>query len=95
MLASVRGIYRNGQIELVEKPRDVHREARVIVVFLEPSRPGVVNLRTRGIDEALARELRTRLETFAEEWDSPEMDVYDHYDEASQVNISLRHTLGL
>jgi hypothetical protein len=38
-------------------------------------------LRDRGSSLDLA-DLRTRLEPFAEEWDSPEMDAYDHYDTA-------------
>jgi hypothetical protein len=40
------------------------------------------DLQTRGIDEAQAAELRARLATFAEDWDSPEMDIYDEYDVA-------------
>jgi len=69
-------------IERVTEAECEKEEARVIVVFLEPSDSGVIDLRSRGIDETLAQRLRARLETFAEEWDSPEMDIYDHYDEA-------------
>jgi hypothetical protein len=29
----------------------------------------------------MALELRERLIGFAEDWDSPEMEIYDHYDE--------------
>jgi hypothetical protein len=79
MYKSVEGIYRNGKVELSEKPVDVTDDARVIVVFLDN---GAIDLRARGKDEATAAELRGRLETFANEWDSPEMDVYDHYDDA-------------
>jgi hypothetical protein len=43
-------------------------EAEVVLRYAE---------RLRGLDLA---ELRGRLEAFAEEWDSPEMDVYDAYD---------------
>ncbi|MBC8181081.1 hypothetical protein H8E88_08155 [candidate division KSB1 bacterium] len=35
------------------------------------------DLQTRGIDKKQAAELRARLATFAEDWDSPEMDIYD------------------
>jgi hypothetical protein len=49
------------------------------VTFLEPQ---VTDLRARGINEAHAAELRARLATFAEDWDSPEMAVYDEYDAA-------------
>jgi hypothetical protein len=74
MLKSVEGTYRDGKIELAETPANVC-EARVIVTFLP--KPGPVDLRERGIDEAQARDLRWRLGTFAEDWDRPDMDVYD------------------
>jgi hypothetical protein len=79
MLKSIEGIYRNGKIELVQVPTDVGDETRVIVTFLEPRS---IDLRARGIDEAHAADLRARLATFAEDWDSPEMDIYDDYDAA-------------
>lgn len=37
----------------------------------------LVDLRERGIDEAQAADLRARLKTFAEDWNRPEMSVYD------------------
>ena len=74
MLKAVEGLYRNGKVELLETPEDID-EARVIVTFL-PVR-GVVDLRMRGIDETHAADLRTRLRTFAEDWERPEMEVYD------------------
>jgi hypothetical protein len=79
MLKSVEGVYRDGKIELAELPRDVRDETRVIVTFLETSH---IDLQVRGIDEAQAAELRAQLGTFAEEWDSPDMAIYDHYDAA-------------
>ena len=36
-----------------------------------------VDLRSRGISEAQARDLRARLKTFAEDWDRPEAAIYD------------------
>ena len=42
-------------------------------------------LRERGIDARAAAELRARLERFAEDWDSPEMSAYDHYDAAKSA----------
>lgn len=42
---------------------------------------GNIDLRDRGIDEAQAAEMRARLASFAEDWESPEMDVYDNYHE--------------
>ena len=79
MLKSIEGIYRNGKIELVQLPTDVRDGTHVIVILLEP---GPIDLRVRGIDEAHAADLRARLATFTEDWDSPEMDIYDEYDAA-------------
>ena len=44
-----------------------------------------VDLRTRGIEAVAAAEMRSRLERFAEDWDSPEMTAYDHYDAAKAL----------
>ena len=74
MLKSVEGIYRDGKVELLEIPPDI-QESRVIVTFLPAQ--GKIDLRARGIDEAQAAQLRWRLQAFAEDWDQPEMDVYD------------------
>jgi len=79
MLKSVTGIYRDGRIELAETPGTVPNETQVIVTFLES---GPIDLQTRGIDAAQAADLRARLTTFAEDWESPEMDIYDDYDAA-------------
>lgn len=75
MLKSIEGVYRNGKIELTEAPGDVREETPVIVTFLES---GYVDLRSRGIDEAQAADLRARLATFAEDWESSEMGIYDY-----------------
>ena len=74
---TVEGIYRNGRIELVEAPSGVSDDARVLVTFMAP---GIVNLSERGINEAQAAELRARLASFADDWESPEMADYDNYD---------------
>ncbi|MCH8224927.1 MAG: hypothetical protein IIC97_03555 [Chloroflexi bacterium] len=79
MVKSVEGIYRNGRIDLIETPPDVLDETRVVVTFLGPTS---VDLPTRGIDEAQAADLRGRLASFIEEWESPDMDLYDDYDSA-------------
>ncbi len=86
MLISVEGVYRNGKVELKELPADVNVEMRVIVTFVEPK---LIDLRERGIDEAQAADLRARLTTFAEDWNSPEMDIYDNYD-AAKANLPTR-----
>jgi hypothetical protein len=36
-----------------------------------------LDLRELGIDKEQAADLRARLNTFAEDWERPEMDVYD------------------
>ena len=74
MLKSIEGIYRDGKIELLEPPPQIE-EGRVVVTFL-PKRE-LVDLRQRGIDEAQASDLRSRLKSFAADWDRPEMDIYD------------------
>ena len=80
MYTSIAGIYRDGRVELVELPALVSEEAPVIVTFLNGN---VVDLHAYGIDEQQAADLRSRLASFAAEWDSPEMDVYDNYDAAN------------
>ena len=76
-LKTFEGVYRCGKIELTAVPYAMPEETPVLVTFLESS--GVL-LRERGISEADAVDLRARLLTFAEDWDSPEMDVYDDYE---------------
>ncbi|BBC22798.1 hypothetical protein [Pseudanabaena sp. ABRG5-3] len=80
MLTTVEGIYRNGQVELIESPNNNLLEGtRVIVTFLETK---AVDLASQGIDKKQAEILRTSLATFAEDWNSPEMSIYDDYDAA-------------
>ena len=77
MLTTIEGMYRDGKIELSETPRDVCEDTPVIVTFL-PSHS--IDLQKRGIDRAQAADLRERLSTFAEDWES--MSIYDNYDAA-------------
>jgi hypothetical protein len=74
MLKTVEGIYKDAKIHLLETPADV-TEARVIVTFLDGQ--GKVDLRATGLNEKQAADLRWRLRAFAEDWDRPEMDIYD------------------
>jgi len=55
-------------------------ERREIAQRLAEMEGGKVDLRSRGIDTHDAAELRARLQRFAEDWDSPEMNAYDDYD---------------
>ena len=72
-MLTIEGTYKDGKVELAEKPPQVN-ESRVLVTFLESNG---IDLRVCGIDEAQAGELRTRLKTFAEDWERPEADIYD------------------
>ena len=83
MLTTLEGIYRGGKIELPKMPRDVREGTPVIVTFLTPH---LIDLHARGIDQVQAADLRARLSTFAEDWDSPEMNIYDNYD-ANKSNL--------
>jgi hypothetical protein len=74
MVKSVEGIYRNGKVELVE-PLMEAEGSRVIVTWVHPPEP--IDLRQRGVDEGQAADLRRRLAAFTEDWDRPEMAVYD------------------
>jgi hypothetical protein len=73
MLKSIEGIYRDGKVELLE-PAPSNADARVIITFLPTES---VNLDQRGIDAEQAADLRQRLKAFADDWDRPDMDVYD------------------
>jgi len=79
MFKSVEGVYRDGKIELTERPEDVRDKTRVIMTFLETSH---IDLRACGLDAAQAIALREQLGNFVEEWDSPDMELYDNYDAA-------------
>ncbi len=81
MFKTIEGIYRDGKVELLEKPRAVPDPARVMVTFLEYP---PIDLQARGIVPEQAADLRARLATFAEEWESPEMELYDDYDAAKK-----------
>ena len=73
MIQSVKGVLRNGRVELLE-PLPEGTEGQVIVTFLAPE---AIDLSKRGIDDEQAADLRHRLAAFAEDWDRPDMDVYD------------------
>jgi hypothetical protein len=83
MLASVEGVYRDGRVELVETPSDVPEGTWAIVTFV---RSDDIDLKSQGIDKQQAESLRASLATFSEDWDSPEMSIYDNYD-AAKANI--------
>ena len=76
-MLTVEGIYKDGKIELLKSIEDV-KEAKVLVTFIDNSDS---ELRTLGISEVEAAELRDKFATF-EDWNDPEMDLYNDYDNA-------------
>ena len=86
MVTALHGVYRRGRIELLKTPANVREETPVLVTFLSAAG---VDLRDQGIDEAEAADLRARLATFADDWENPEMDVYDNYD-AVKASLQAR-----
>ncbi len=91
-MLSVQGIYRHGKIELIEPPQDVREETYVIVTFLER---GLIDLREHGIDAQQAAELRGTFAAFVEDWDSPEMSIYDDYDAVKAALKTRRCCFGV
>lgn len=76
MSKNIEGIYRDGKIELLEVPDDIPEDTHVIVTFPDKG----YDLQERGIDEAQSADLRARLRAFIEDWESPDMAIYDNYD---------------
>ena len=72
-MLTIEGLYKNGKIILTETPVDVG-ESKVLVTFLQTKE---INLQQRGIGKAQAADLKAKLNTMAEDWNKPEMDVYD------------------
>jgi hypothetical protein len=79
MVTQVKGIYRQGWIELIEPPDDWVEGSSVVVTFVASNE---INLEVLGITQEEAGRLRGSLASFAEDWESPEMSVYDNYDAA-------------
>ena len=53
MLKSVRGHYKNGKVELYEKPQLT--EGEVIVTFVNTEKPEYINLQSKGIKRKMHR----------------------------------------
>ena len=74
MLETIEGIFRDGRVELLETP-PYQVETRVFVTFLPSSTsPSAVS---PLLTPPEAADLRVRLQSFAEDWNHPGMDVYD------------------
>ncbi|MGI8786566.1 MAG: hypothetical protein ACR2HG_02230 [Pyrinomonadaceae bacterium] len=72
-MLTIEGTYKNGQVILAETPIEVG-ESKVLITFLETKE---INLRERQINKTQAAELKAKLSTMAEDWNRPEMDIYD------------------
>ena len=78
MLTTIEGVDRDGRVELKSLPSNVAEEAKVIVTFIDAD----VDLAAHGIDRSQAEILRHNLVTFADDWNSPDMSIYNNYDAA-------------
>jgi hypothetical protein len=76
MIQTVEGIFRNGKVELLEEPENIH-EARVIVTFL-PEAMGPAGGPSFTADEVA--DLRGKLAAWEEDWNAPGMEAYDDYE---------------
>ena len=76
-MLTVEGLYRNGTVELLQSVENV-KQSRVLVTFMENSD---LELSSFGIDRDEAVVLRETFATF-EDWNDPEMDIYNDYDNA-------------
>jgi hypothetical protein len=81
MLTSIQGVYRDGRIELSENPTNVPDGTLAIITFMEFGDHDI-DLVTQGIDQGQAKVLKESLTTFADDWNNPEMSIYDDYDAA-------------
>ena len=78
MLATIHGVYRMGRVELEDKPVNIPDGSEVLITFVQFD--SNIDLQSRGIDKEAAGELRSKLSMFSEDWDKPEMSIYDNYD---------------
>ncbi len=71
-MLTIEGTYKNGQVVLSEMPN--LSESKVLITFLATQE---INLAERGINETQAFELKSKLSSIANDWNEPEMDIYD------------------
>ena len=76
MIQTIEGVFRDGKIELLQPPNNVH-ESRVIVTFL-PDRIGAEPAPTFAPEEIA--DLRGKLAAWEEDWNAPGMEAYDDYE---------------
>lgn len=75
MLKALKGHYKDGKIELYEKPH--LKESEVIITFLNSEKSETVDLQAKGITREDARDLKGRLKTFETDWNAEGMELYD------------------
>lgn len=75
MLEAIRGHYKNGKIELYEKPH--FKESEVVITFLNSEKAEAVDLQARGITKKEAQDLKSKLKTFENDWNAEGMELYD------------------
>jgi hypothetical protein len=71
-MLTIEGIYKDGHVVLSMIPN--LSESKVLITFLGTKE---ISLAERGIDERQALELRSKLSSITDDWNQPEMDVYD------------------
>ena len=74
MLKTIEGVFHKGKIELSGSNSFIPENSRIIVTILNDE---TINLSSCGINKNEAAELRSNLASFACDWDSPEMDIYN------------------
>lgn len=77
MQTTAHGIFRNGRIEFPEAPDGVPDETPAVVTFAIKE---AGELEQRGITPEQAAAFRLALGAGMDDWDSPEMDIYNDYD---------------
>jgi hypothetical protein len=71
-MLTIEGIYKNGQVMLSEMPN--LSESRVLITFLATQE---ISLADCGINENQAFELKSKLSSIENDWNEPDMDIYD------------------
>lgn len=72
-MLTIEGTYKDGKVLLSEMPSEL-AESKVLVMFLNGQQ---IDLKERGIGKQQAHDLRNRLSSITEDWNMPEMDIYD------------------
>ncbi|MFN7946026.1 MAG: antitoxin family protein [Blastocatellia bacterium] len=81
MPAMIDAVYENGVLRPLAMT-DLKEHRRYRLVREEADVSGETDLTAHGISQEQAEELRAGMQTFAEDWESAEMSVYDDYDTA-------------